>query len=113
LPVRRIVNGINDLDPSHLLPFQHEEVIQLLLGLAEKNKVLGYSPVTIADSNKFPPKPIDRGRYGVYEVLVEQYPNTAFAAKFIPEDALDTGTTELCEFNRDATCLRFAQIMSH
>jgi hypothetical protein len=91
--------------PVELFKFQHEELIQQLITLAEKNKLVGYLQVTITDPKRSSPIVIDHGRYKVYEVTVEEYPEKAFAAKFIPEDALDPSSTELCEFNRDASCV--------
>ncbi len=43
-------------DPQQLMPFQHEDVVQVLLQLAEQNKVIGYRVVTISDPNKYPPQ---------------------------------------------------------
>lgn len=91
--------------PIELYKFQHEELIQQLVTAAEKNKIVGYLQVTITDPKRETPILIDHGRYKVYEVTVEEYPNKSFAAKFIPEDALNPSSTELFEFNRDASCV--------
>ena len=89
------------------MKIQEEKIMQEIIRLAEKNVIIPYKLINVVDTKKYPPIEINRSRYRVYDIKIKEYIHLSLAAKFIPEDALDIGSSELIEFTRDTTCLTF------